>query len=184
MDGAGESVNPAQEVRIASPLERSLVPRPWRQGIFLAPQSVSALDISDDRHSIAVATMSFRHDNNFWSMTAEDGQVAWGRYLETLAPSRVTVLPEAKGFAVGLTYGPETVIASPVALFRGDNDKVLYAYDRPQLGGRGWLRYGGGDWRTGWPASVPGDTVHACKSLDLHSCESGPESRPGPGLEV
>jgi glyoxylase-like metal-dependent hydrolase (beta-lactamase superfamily II) len=178
--GAGEPVNPAQEVRIAPPSGQSLVPRPWRRSVFLAPQAVSALAISDDGRSIAVATMAFRHDKNFWSMTAEDGKVAFGRYLETWAPSQVTVLPEAKGFAVGLTYGPETVIASPIALFRGETDKVLYAYDRPQLGGRGWLRYGGGDWRTGWAASIPGDLFTRASDSIFASAAPDRNHAPGP----
>ena len=66
---------------IIVPSGSSCVPRPLRQGEFLSPQSVSALAISPDGRQLAVTTMAFRHDSNFW-LLGEDGQVLWGRYLE------------------------------------------------------------------------------------------------------
>src|SRR5262245_56380123 len=146
-----------QPIRIGSPLERSRVPAPLLQGTVLPPQSVSALDVSDDGRFVAVGTMAFRQDRNFWLLSAETGAVAWGRYVETWAPAQVRALADGQGFAVGLTYGPVTSVGSTVGLFRHEKDPITYAYDWPLVGGRGWLRYGGGDWRTGWPASVPAD---------------------------
>ena len=155
--GEAGPADPPQPVRIGSPLERSRVPAPLRQGAVLPPQSVSALDVSDDGRFVAVGTMAFRHDRNFWLLSAETGEVAWGRYVETWAPAQVRALAEGQGFAVGLTYGPVTSVGSTVGLFRNETDKIAYVYDWPLVGGRGWLRYGGGDWQTGWPASVPAD---------------------------
>ncbi|HKB04829.1 MAG TPA: MBL fold metallo-hydrolase [Gemmataceae bacterium] len=148
---------PPPPVRIGGPPVRSLVPAPLRQGTVLPPQSVSALDLSDDGRFVAVGTMAFRHDRNFWLLSAETGAAAWGRYVETWAPAQVRALAEGQGFAVGLTYGPVTSVGSTVGLFRNEKDAVAYVYDWPLVGGRGWLRYGDGDWRTGWPASVPAD---------------------------
>jgi glyoxylase-like metal-dependent hydrolase (beta-lactamase superfamily II) len=155
------------------------VPRPARRGVFLAPQAVSALDISDDGRAVAVATMAFRHDNNFWLLSADDGEVAWGRYLETWAPAQVAVLPGAKRFAVGLTYGPVTAVTSAVAVFGGGKDPALYAYDRPLSGGRGWLRYGAGDWRTGWSASIPADLLARAGGSIFTPASPDQDHRPG-----
>ena len=90
------------EYTIGSP-ESSRVPYPLRQGEFLPPQSISALAISRDGRQLAVTTMAFRHDHNFW-LLAEDGRVLWGRYLEPWAPGQVAVLDQATRFAVGLAY--------------------------------------------------------------------------------
>jgi hypothetical protein len=37
-----------------------------RQGEFLSPQSISAVAASPDGRQLAVTTMGFRHDRNFW----------------------------------------------------------------------------------------------------------------------
>ncbi len=155
--GAAGPLEPPQPIQIGFPLERSRVPAPLRQGAVLPLQSVSALDISDDGRFVAVGTMAFRHDRNFWLLSAETGAAAWGRYVETWAPAQVRALADGQGFAVGLTYGPVTSVGSTVGLFRHEKDAIFYVYDWPLVGGRGWLRYGGGDWQTGWPASVPAD---------------------------
>jgi glyoxylase-like metal-dependent hydrolase (beta-lactamase superfamily II) len=157
LPAAAGAEEPPQPVRIGGPPERSLVPAPLRQGTVLPPQSISALDVTDDGGFVAVGTMACRHDRNFWLLSAETGAAAWGRYVETWAPAQVRALPDGQGFAVGLTYGPVTSVGSTVALFRHETDPIAYVYDWPLVGGRGWLRYGGGDWRTGWPASVPAD---------------------------
>jgi glyoxylase-like metal-dependent hydrolase (beta-lactamase superfamily II) len=146
-----------QPIQVGPPPEPSGVPTPQRQGAVLPPQSVSALDVSDDGRFVAVGTMAFRHDQNFWLLSAQTGAAAWGRYVETWAPAQVRALAEGGGFAVGLTYGPVTSVGSTVALFQEEKDPISYAYEWPLVGGRGWLRYGSGDWRTGWPASVPAD---------------------------
>lgn len=177
---AAAAASPPPAIRIGPVPERSRVPAPLRQGAFLSPQSVSALDVSDDGRSVAVGTMAFRHDRNFWLLSADSGEVRWGRYLETWAPCQVRALAAGKGFVAGLTYGPDTVVASTVALFQGETDKPLYAHDRPLLGGRGWLRYGAGDWRTGWPASVPADLfTRAGTSL---FASANPDRNHGPGV--
>src|SRR5262245_7023142 len=68
----------AQPIQIGSPLAGTRMPAPLRQGTTLPPQSISALDVSDDGRFIAVGTMAFRHDRN-WLLSAETGEVAWGR---------------------------------------------------------------------------------------------------------
>lgn len=156
---AGEvtSAEEPRPIQIGTPDPQSRVPAPLRQGVVLPPQSVSALDVCDDGRFVAVGTMAFRHDSNFWLMSAETGEISWGRYVETWAPAQVQALTEGQGFAVGLTYGPVTSVGSTVGLFHDQKDPISYAYDWPLVGGRGWLRYGSGDWQTGWPASVPAD---------------------------
>jgi hypothetical protein len=80
---------------IIAPPQPSRVPNSLRQGEFLSPQSVSALAISPDGRQLAVTTMAFRHDRNFW-LLADDGRVLWGRYLEPWAPGQVAFLPQGK----------------------------------------------------------------------------------------
>ncbi|MCI0361581.1 MAG: MBL fold metallo-hydrolase [Planctomycetaceae bacterium] len=155
--GAARAAEPPPAIRIGESRGTSRVPAPLRQGTRLPPQSVSALDVSDDGCFLAVGTMAFRHDRNFWLLSAETGDVAWGRYVETWAPAQVRALAEGRGFAIGLTYGPVTSVGSTVGLFQHEKDPISYVYDWPLVGGRGWLRYGGGDWQTGWPASIPAD---------------------------
>jgi hypothetical protein len=87
--GAARAAESPQAIRIGAPLGKSRVPAPLRQGTVLPPQSVSALDVSDDGRFLAVGTMAFRHDRNFWLLSAETGEVAWGRYVETWAPAQV-----------------------------------------------------------------------------------------------
>src|SRR5262245_20883764 len=155
--GVAWPAEPPPPIPIGPSPERSCVPAPLHQGTVLPPQSVSALDVSDDGRFVAMGTMAFRHDCNFWLLSSETGAAAWGRYVETWAPAQVRALAEGKGFAVGLTYGPVTSVGSTVGLFQHEKDPISYGYDWPLVGGRGWLRYGGGDWQTGWPASVPAD---------------------------
>jgi hypothetical protein len=155
--GQARAAQPLQPIEIGSSPERSRVPAPLRQGAALPLQSISALDVSDDGRFVAVGTMAFRHDRNFWLLSAETGAAAWGRYVETWTPAEVRALADGKGFAVGLTYGPVTSAGSTVGLFQHEKDPISYVYDWPLVGGRGWLRYGSGDWQTGWPASVPAD---------------------------
>jgi len=115
--------------RTIAPPEPSGVPKPLRQGEFLSPQSISALAISPDGRQLAVTTMAFRHDHNFW-LLAEDGQVLWGRYLEPWAPGQVAFLPQGKRFAVGLAYSRFTDPNPTLAFFDAENDvPVLVAKD-------------------------------------------------------
>jgi glyoxylase-like metal-dependent hydrolase (beta-lactamase superfamily II) len=124
--------------------------------VFLAPQSVSALDIGDDGRFVAVTTMAFRHDNNFWLLSSE-GRVLWGRYLLPWAPCAAAVLPGAGACTVALAYSRITPPYPTISLFDGEASQETVLVD---AGGQlGWLRYGGGEWRTGWVASIIGDLV-------------------------
>ncbi len=143
------------ECTIAAP-ESSRVPKSLRQGEFLSPQSVSALAISPDGRQLAVTTMAFRHDRNFW-LLAEDGRVLWGRYLEPWAPGQIAFLPEGKRFAVGLAYSRFTGPNPTLAMFDGESDTPIYCCD--DAWELGWMRYGTGDWRTGWMASPLADML-------------------------
>lgn len=73
--------------------------------MFLAPQSVSALEISSDGRFIAVTTMAFRHDRNLWLISAE-GKLLWGHYLSPWAPFEVAVLPGARLRCWTSLFGP------------------------------------------------------------------------------
>jgi glyoxylase-like metal-dependent hydrolase (beta-lactamase superfamily II) len=145
-----------QDVRIGTPLPQSKVPGPWRQGVFLQPQSVSAVDVSNDGRHVGVTTMAFRHDRNFWLLSG-DGKVQWGRYVQPWAPYQAAVLPGAKAFAVGLAYSRFTDPSPTVSLFQGEKAEETALVD--SIWNMGWLRYGHGDWRTGWPVSTVGDLV-------------------------
>lgn len=163
------------ECTIAPP-ESSQVPKPLRQGEFLSPQSISALAISPDGRQLAVTTMAFRHDHNFWLLD-EDGRVLWGRYLEPWAPGQVAFLPQGKRFAVGLAYSRFTDPNPTLALFDGENDAPIYGCD--DAWELGWIRYGAGNWRTGWMASPLADMLTATEGglfttpfhLDEHAIE-------------
>ena len=116
------------------------------------------LAIGPDGRQIAVTTLAFRHDRNFWVL-ADDGQVLWGRYLEPWAPALVAFVPQGKRFAVGLAYSRFTDPHPTVALFDGETDAPIYgSEDAWELA---WMRYGSGDWRTGWMASPLADMLTA-----------------------
>src|SRR5262249_5626443 len=91
---ARPSVAPVMRtIQIGTPVKASNVPDAWRQGVFLKPQSVSAVDVSDDGRFVGVTTMAFRQDRNFWLLSAgaRSGErpqhvVSWGRYGQPLAP--------------------------------------------------------------------------------------------------
>jgi glyoxylase-like metal-dependent hydrolase (beta-lactamase superfamily II) len=135
---------------------KSTVPDPYQQRIFLHPQAVSALDISDDGRFIGVTTLAFRNDRNFW-LLSDEGKVLWGRYVQPWAPFQAAVLTEGKAFGVGLAYSRFTDPSPTISLFRGENSDETALVDN--IWDMGWLRYGQGDWRTGWPASLIGDLI-------------------------
>jgi glyoxylase-like metal-dependent hydrolase (beta-lactamase superfamily II) len=143
-------------IQIGTPLKSSNVPDAWRQGVFLQPQSVSAVDVSDDGRFVGVTTMAFRQDRNFW-LLSDAGKVLWGRYVQPWAPFQVAVLREGKGFGVGLAYSRVTDPSPTVSLFQGEKSEETALVDN--IWDMGWLRYGQGDWRTGWPASLLGDLI-------------------------
>jgi glyoxylase-like metal-dependent hydrolase (beta-lactamase superfamily II) len=151
--GAGPAM---KSIHIGTPRKQSKVPDAWRQGVFLRPQSVSAVDISDDGHLVGVTTLAFRHDHNFW-LLSDEGKVLWGRSVAPWAPFQAAVLPEGKGFGVGLAYSRVTDPSPTVSLFGGEKSEETALVD--SIWDMGWLRYGQGDWRTGWPASLIGDLL-------------------------
>jgi glyoxylase-like metal-dependent hydrolase (beta-lactamase superfamily II) len=144
-----------QEVRIGAGGRRTRVPDPWRQGVFLHPQDVSAVDVSPDGRRVGVATMAFRHDRNCW-LLSDEGKVLAGRYVTPWAPFQAAVLSE-RAFGVGLAYSRFTDPGPTVALCTGDRGEETALVDA--FWDMGWLRYGRGDWRTGWPASLVGDLL-------------------------
>src|SRR5687767_13819127 len=79
------------ELRIGAPVASSKVPLSTRQGTFLSPQSIAALDISADGRRIGVATMSFSHDRNLWVLSAQ-GEIVSSRYVFPWAPFQVGLL--------------------------------------------------------------------------------------------
>ncbi|MGA2615968.1 MAG: MBL fold metallo-hydrolase [Thermoguttaceae bacterium] len=154
-------------VRIGTPLGHSNVPDPWRQGEFLHPQSVSAVDVSDDGRLVGVTTMAFRHDRNF-RLLSREGKVLWGRYVEPWAPFQAAVLPGGKAFGVGMAYSRWTDPGPTVSLFTGETVAETPLVDA--FWDLGWLRYGQGDWRTGWPASLVGDLLVRARGSAVTIC--------------
>jgi hypothetical protein len=164
-------VPPIRTVLIGTALQQSNVPPSWKQGVFLHPQSISAVDISADGRWVGITTMAFRHDRNFW-LLGEEGKVQWGRYVQPWAPFQAALLspPRSPGqengvrgaFGVGLAYSRFTDPSPTVALFQGEKSTETALVDN--LWDMGWLRYGHGDWRTGWPASLIGDLIVRTRS--------------------
>jgi glyoxylase-like metal-dependent hydrolase (beta-lactamase superfamily II) len=148
---------PAEDtVTIGTAVKKTAAPDAWRQGVFLKPQSISAVDVSADNKFIGVTTMAFRHDRNFW-LLSEDGKVQWGRYVQPWAPFQAAVLPEGKGMGMGLAYSRFTDPSPTISLFQSEKGEETALVDG--FWDMGWLRYGEGDWRTGWPASLIGDLI-------------------------
>jgi glyoxylase-like metal-dependent hydrolase (beta-lactamase superfamily II) len=144
-----------QQKRIGAVGQRSRVPDAGRQGEFLHPQDISALDISPDGQQIGVTTMAFRHDRNLWLLSNE-GKVISSRYVTPWAPFQSAVLSE-RAVGVGLAYSRFTDPSPTVALYTGDKGEETALVDA--FWDMGYLRYGKGDWRTGWPASLIGDLL-------------------------
>jgi metallo-beta-lactamase class B len=134
----------------------SRVPDVGEQGRVAAPQSVTAVDISDDGRSIGVTTLGFRQDPNFW-LLSDGGEVRFGRHVDPWAPFQAAVLDGGKAFGVGLAYSRVTSPLPTISLFGGEAGEETVLED--SLGEWGWLRYGAGDWRTGWGASLIGDLL-------------------------
>jgi hypothetical protein len=142
-------------VQIGLPLARSNLPPLLAQERFLPAQSISAVDISGDGRRIAVATMAFRHDRNFWELS-DEGKVLGGRYLLPWAPYQVAASRKGEAYAVGLAYSRITPPYPTLTILRGENDEIISSDDSSA---RAWLRYGTGNWRTGWLVSALGDQV-------------------------
>src|SRR5689334_1097938 len=134
--------------------ELTRVPPVLRQGVFLAPQAVSSVDLLDDGR-VAVTTMAFRHDKNFWLLSPE-GKPMWNRQVLPWAPFQ-SANGGAGAFGVGMAYSRVTGPNPTIGLFADEKGEETEVVD--SLGGAGWLRYGSGDWRTGWIPSLIGDLV-------------------------
>lgn len=155
-DQASPSRGGLTTILVGPPVARTKVPDILAQGEFLSPQAISAVDVSDDGQTIAVTTMAFRHDRNFWALS-DKGKVLWGRTVLPWAPYQVGVAGKGKAFAVGLAYSRVTPPHPTMALFQDEKSEETALTDPG--GERGWLRYGSGDWRTGWLVSAPGDQL-------------------------
>ncbi|OAI40784.1 hypothetical protein AYO40_04310 [Planctomycetaceae bacterium SCGC AG-212-D15] len=141
-------------ILIGKPAERSRVPAVLAQDRFLPEQCISAVDVSGDGRRIAVATMAFRHDRNVW-LLSDDGKVAWSRYVAPWAPFQVATTPKGGALAMGFAYSRVTAPFPTIALFQDETSAETALTD--SNGETGWLRYGSGDWRTGWLVSSMGD---------------------------
>ena len=97
----------ARRVEIAPPATESRVPEVTAQGRFLAPQAISAVDVSADGRFITVGTMAFSHDANVWQF-GPDGTVLAKRHFPPWAPMQVATLSGGRAMAVGLTYSRVT----------------------------------------------------------------------------
>jgi glyoxylase-like metal-dependent hydrolase (beta-lactamase superfamily II) len=148
-------------VEIGPPGADSRVPNVTAQGRFLAPQAVSALDVSDDGNVITVGTMAFSHDANVWQFGA-DGKVIAKRHLPPWAPLQVATLGGGRAAAVGLAYSrvtspdPTVWFGPSTQLFGATPNEELVEAD-PSEGQLTRLRPGSGNWRTGWMASTFGE---------------------------
>src|SRR5256885_15519070 len=74
-----------REIRIAPAVPKSHVPEATRQGHFLNPQAISALDVTADGMVITAGTMAFSHDANVWQFSP-DGAVLARRFFAPWAP--------------------------------------------------------------------------------------------------
>lgn len=146
----------SQPVRIGSAAEKSRIPHLLGRAAFLPSQSVSAVEVSEDGRMIAVGTMAFRHSHNFWVLS-DEGKILDKRYVLPWAPFQIAATGKGKQFALSLAYSRITPpFPTTVLLSAGRSDETVLI---DNAGERGWLRYGGGDWRTGWLVSSLGDQV-------------------------
>src|SRR6185295_3039615 len=150
-----------QTIRIAPLLPKSQVPVATAQGRSLAPQAISAIDISPDGEFINIGTMAFSHDANVWQF-APDGSITAKRHFPPWAPMQVATLAGGRAMAVGLAYSRVTS-PDPTVWFGQANElmsigrKDDLADADPPEGQLARLRVGAGDWRTGWFASTLGE---------------------------
>src|SRR5947207_1968893 len=82
------------------------VPGVLDQGRVLAPQAVTAVEVSDNGRFVAVTTLAFRQDRNFWLLSNE-GEVISGRNIAPWAPFQVAKL-DSGPFGLGLAYSRVT----------------------------------------------------------------------------
>ena len=150
-----------RQIQISPPAAQTRVPATTAQGRLLAPQAISAVDISADGKFITVGTLAFSHDASVWQF-APDGTVLAKRHFPPWAPMQVATLNGGGALAVGLAYSrvtspePTVWLGSAEALLREPlKDTFVEADTRDSELAR--LRPGAGDWRTGWFASHLGE---------------------------
>jgi glyoxylase-like metal-dependent hydrolase (beta-lactamase superfamily II) len=150
-----------RQIPIGSAAAKSRVPDVTARGRFLAPQAISAVDVSADGKFITVGTMAFSHDANVWQL-APDGTVVARRHFPPWAPMQVATLNGGRALAVGLAYSRVTS-PDPTVWF-GRSEELFTATLKDDLaeadsrdGELARLRPGKGDWRTGWLASSLGE---------------------------
>jgi glyoxylase-like metal-dependent hydrolase (beta-lactamase superfamily II) len=148
-------------LKVAPSTTESHVPKTTAQDRQLAPQAVSALDISADGKFITVGTMAFSHDANVWQF-APDGSVIAKRHFPPWAPLQVATLAGGKAMAVGLAYSRVTS-PNPTIWF-GRTEDLMGGQLRDEYVDEDWregqlsrLRPGKGEWRSGWLASSLGE---------------------------
>ena len=95
------------EIEIAPRVAPSRVPEAAAQAGFLAPQAVSAVNISADGNFITIGTMAFSHDANVWQFRA-DGSLIASRNFPPWAPMQVATLAGGRALVVGLAYSRVT----------------------------------------------------------------------------
>src|SRR5438128_4932712 len=150
-----------QHVEIAPRAAKSQVPEATAQGRFLAPQAISAVDVSADEKFITVGTMAFSHDANVWQF-GPDGTVISQRHFPAWGPMQVATLAGGRAMAVGLAYSrvtspdPTVWFGSSAELFGATLNDGLVEADASD-GQLARLRPGAGDWRAGWFASHLGE---------------------------
>jgi hypothetical protein len=152
-----------RRIQIAPSALTSRVPEVTAKGRFLAPQAISAVDISADGTFITVGTLAFSHDANVWQL-APNGTVLARRYFPPWAPMQVATLPGGRAMAVALVYSRVTSPDPTVWFGRSEelfaltlNDEMAEA-DSPD-GQMARLRPGAGEWREGWFASYLGELI-------------------------
>jgi glyoxylase-like metal-dependent hydrolase (beta-lactamase superfamily II) len=148
-------------IEIAPRALPSRVPEATAQGRLLAPQAISAVDVSSDGKIITVGTMAFSHDANVWQFDP-DGTVIAKRNFPPWAPMQVATLPGGRALAVGLAYS--RVTSPDPTVWLGSNEELFAPALKDEFGladssdGQlARLRPGAGDWRTGWFASHLGE---------------------------
>jgi glyoxylase-like metal-dependent hydrolase (beta-lactamase superfamily II) len=150
-----------KHVSIAPPAAASQVPAATAQGLLLAPQAISAIDISADNKVITVGTLAFSHDANVWQFGL-DGTILARRNFPPWAPIQVATLAGGRGMAAGLAYS--RVTSPDPTVWLGNADELMAEKLKDDLaeadsrdGQLARLRPGEGDWRRGWFASSLGE---------------------------
>ena len=125
-------------VEIGSRAPASRVPDATAHGRFLAPQAISAVDVSADGKFITVGTMAFGHDANVWQVNPN--QKLWTApptvVLPPTLPSPAADFPDmAKDFRLAADALVPGHVATAVAL-NGDGSRVAVV----EYGVWSWVR--------------------------------------------